>query len=51
MNNAYLAKAAAKKRARTRSAFQSALGVALMVAIGSIGSYLAYVFYANSCGC
>jgi hypothetical protein len=51
MHHSYFAKLAAKRKARARSRLQSALGVALMVAIGGIGTYLAYLFYGHGCGC
>ena len=51
MTNTYVAKFRARKTAQLRSAFQSALGVALMMVIGAVGAYLAYVFYGHSCGC
>jgi putative Mn2+ efflux pump MntP len=51
MTNPYVAKVRAKKKAQFRSALQSALGVALMMVIGAVAAYLAYVFYGHGCGC
>jgi hypothetical protein len=51
MTNSYVAKVRAKEKAQLGRSFQIALGVAAMIAVGALGSYLAYVFYGHGCGC
>src|SRR6202521_2051708 len=51
ITNSYVAKVRAKEKAQLGRSFQIALGVAAMIAVGALGSYLAYVFYGHGCGC